>query len=95
MYTFPGVHPFIERVAARTGRDPHQAGRTRGLWHVARIQDALGYLPRQDPASQRESLLRIRHLRDGLALALEGVDAAIEDVLANLNPQEPKPKRRA
>lgn len=79
-YTFPGVHPFIERVAASTGRDLHQVGRSRAVWHVARIQDALGQLPGLDAASRAASLAEVRRLRDGLALALEGVDAAIAEV---------------
>ena len=46
-YTFPGLWPFIERVAR--GRDLHQLGRARELWHCKQIQDALGQLPRLDP----------------------------------------------
>lgn len=99
-YHFPGVHPFIEAVAARTGRDLHQVGRTRQLWHVAQIQDALGQMPRLDAASQAESLAHVRRLRDGLALALEGVDAAITEVVTTVLPPislaDTKPiKRRA
>lgn len=101
-YVFPGVFPFIEQIAAATGRDLHQVGRTRGLWHVSQIQDALGQLPRLDAKSQQASLANIRRIRDGLALALEGVDAAIAEVVTSVAPQNPadiKPikytKRRA
>jgi hypothetical protein len=83
-YSFPGVWPFIERLAASTGRDLHQAGRCRQLWHVSQIQDALGQMPRLDPISQRDSLAHVLATRDSLALALEGVDAAIAEVRTEL-----------
>ena len=80
MYTFPGVWPFIERLAGITGRDLHQAGRCRAIWHVTQVQDALGQLPRLDRESQAKLLEHVRKTRESLALALEGVDAAITEV---------------
>jgi hypothetical protein len=77
-YTFPGVWPFIERVAR--GRDLHQLGRARELWHCKQLQDALGQLPRLDRKNQLELLAHVNQIRESLALALEGCDAAILEV---------------
>ncbi len=77
-YIFPGLWPFIERVAR--GRDLHQLGRARELWHCKQIQDSLGQLPRLDPGSQLELLAHVNQIRESLALALEGCDAAILEV---------------
>ena len=77
-YIFPGLWPYIERVAK--GRDLHQLGRARELWHCKQIQDALGQIPRLDLKSQIELLAHANHIRDSLAMALEGIDAAILDV---------------
>lgn len=90
-YVFPGVWPFIERIAAATGRDLHQAGRTRSLWHVGQVQDALGQLPRVPSAHQPELLAHARKVRESLALALEGVDAAIAEVAAACGLTGPTP----
>jgi hypothetical protein len=84
MYTFPGVWPFIERIARTTGRDLHQAGRCRQIWHLDQIQDALGQIPRLDQRSQYELIEHVRRTRDSLALALEGADAAILEVTTEL-----------
>ncbi len=83
-YTFPGIWPFIERVAAETGRNLHQSGRCRQIWHLSQMQDALGQLPRLDPVSQRQLLEHVVATRDSLALALEGADAAILEVTTAL-----------
>ena len=81
-YIFPGLWPYIERVAK--GRDLHQLGRARELWHCKQIQDALGQIPRLDLKSQIELLAHANHIRDSLAMALEGIDAAILDVASEL-----------
>ena len=83
-YVFPGLHPFIERIAQATGRDVYQVGRTREVWHLARIQDSLGQLPRLDRSSQEAMLSYVRQIRESLALALEGADAAILEVSTEL-----------
>jgi hypothetical protein len=85
MYTFPGIWPFIERIARTTGRDLHQAGRCRQIWHLSQIQDALGQIPRLDRRSQHELLDHVRRTRDSLALALEGADAAINEVMTEMD----------
>jgi hypothetical protein len=77
-YIFPGLWPFIERVAR--GRDLHQLGRAREFWHCKQIQDSLGQLPRLDRASQRQLLEHVLKVRESLAVALEGIDAAILEV---------------
>lgn len=82
-YIFPGLWPFIERVAC--GRDLHHLGRARELWHCKQIQDSLGQLARIDPQSQRELLAHVYQIRDSLALALEGCDAAILEAATQLN----------
>ena len=82
-YIFPGLWPFIERVAQ--GRGLHHLGRAREVWHCKQIQDALGQLPRLDSASQRELLAHVIQVRDSLALALEGCDAAILEATTELN----------
>ena len=81
-YVFPGLWPFIERVAR--GRDLHHLGRARDVWHCKQIQDSLGQLPRLDPESRRQLLGHILKLRASLAVALEGVDAAILEVSGEL-----------
>ena len=81
-YVFPGVWPFAQRIAEETGRDLHQLGRTRSIWHVSRIQDALGQIPQMPPEVRAEAMEHVHHAREGLALALEGVDAAIAEVAA-------------
>ncbi len=99
-YIFPGLWPYIERVAK--GRDLHQLGRARELWHCKQIQDALGQIPRLDLKSQLELLAHANHIRDSLAMALEGIDAAILDVAcefglplpASSNPQNRPVKKR-
>src|SRR5689334_14892108 len=73
-YVFPGLWPFIERVAQ--GRDLHHLGRAREIWHCKQIQDSLGQLPRLDASSQRELLEHVHRIRASLAVALEGIDAA-------------------
>jgi len=96
VYVFPGVHPFIERVAAATGRDLHQVGRTRQLWHVTQIQHALGQLPKIGRLKDQEAAWdHVTKVREGLALALEGVDAAIAEVRAHtLFHADTKPVRK-
>jgi hypothetical protein len=82
-YVFPGLWPFIERVAR--GRDLHQLGRARELWHCKQIQDSLGQLPRLDPESQRQLLGHVLKVRESLAVALEGIDAAVLEVAGELD----------
>jgi hypothetical protein len=94
MYTFPGVWPFIERIAQATGRDLHQAGRCRQLWHVAQIQDALGQIPRLDRKSQISLLEHARQTRESLELALKGVDAAIAEVATELGLSDKASRKR-
>lgn len=99
-YVFPGVWPFIESAARSSGRDLHQAGRCRQLWHVTQVQDALGQIPRMGRAGQTDSLQHAIATRESLALALEGVDAAIREVAAAVDlpiPShltEPKPSKK-
>jgi hypothetical protein len=81
-YIFPGLWPYIERVAR--GRDLHQLGRARELWHCKQIQDSLGQIPRLDPKSQLELYAHANRIRDSLAMALEGIDAAILEVATEL-----------
>ena len=82
-YTFPGLWPFIEGVAQ--GRDLHHLGRARELWHCKQIQDALGQLPRLDPASRRQLVHHVLKVRQSLAVALEGIDAAVVHVCRQLD----------
>lgn len=82
-YIFPGLWPFIERAAR--GRDSHHLGRARELWHCKQIQDALGQLPRLDRVSQKALLAHAYQVRDSLALALRGCDAAILEASAELD----------
>jgi hypothetical protein len=77
-YVFPGLWPFIERVAK--GRDLHHLGRAREIWHCKQVQDSLGQLPRLDPESRRQLFGHVLRLRASLAVALEGIDAAIMEV---------------
>jgi hypothetical protein len=83
MYTFPGLWPFIERVAQ--GRDLHHLGRAREIWHCKQIQDSLGQLPRLDARSQRELLDHVLKIRASLVVALEGIDAAVLEVSDEFN----------
>jgi hypothetical protein len=83
MYVFPGLWPFIERVAQ--GRDLHHLGRAREIWHCKQIQDSLGQLPRLDARSQRELLNHVLEIRASLAVALEGIDAAVLEVSDEFN----------
>ena len=82
-YVFPGLWPFIERVAQ--GRDLHHLGRAREIWHCKQIQDSLGQLPRLDPKSQRELLDHVLEIRASLVVALEGIDAAVLEVSDEFN----------
>ena len=82
-YVFPGLWPFIERVAR--GRDLHHLGRARELWHCKQIQDSLGQLPGLDRESQQQLLGHVLKVRSSLALAVEGIDAAILEVVGELN----------
>jgi hypothetical protein len=95
-YVFPGLWPFIERVAR--GRELHQLGRARELWHCKQIQDSLGQLPRLDPESQRQLMAHALTIRQSLAVAVEGIDAAIAEVASELSldlPRESNPKDAA
>jgi hypothetical protein len=83
MYIFPGLWPFIERVAQ--GRDLHHLGRAREIWHCKQIQDSLGQLPRLDAKSQRELLEHVLKIRASLVVALEGIDAAVLEVSDEFN----------
>jgi hypothetical protein len=82
-YVFPGLWPFIERVAQ--GRDLHHLGRAREIWHCKQIQDSLGQLPRLDAKSQRELLDHVLKIRESLVVALEGIDAAVAEVSHEFN----------
>jgi hypothetical protein len=82
-YVFPGLWPFIERVAQ--GRDIYHLGRARDIWHCKQIQDSLGQLPRLDAKSQRELLGHVLKIRASLAVALEGIDAAVLEVSYEFN----------
>jgi hypothetical protein len=82
-YVFPGLWPFIERVAQ--GRDLHHLGRAREIWHCKQIQDSLGQLPRLDAKSQRELLDHVLKIRASLFVALEGIDAAVLEVSDEFN----------
>lgn len=98
-YVFPGVSPFVDAEARRLGLDGRQVGPASSLWHVARIQDALGQLPSAPAESRPEVLEHVRFVRDSLALALAAADAAIADALAGVggdgvDPEtEPKSKK--
>ncbi len=95
-YIFPGLWPFIEHVAR--GRDLHHLGRARDLWHCKQIQDSLGQLPRLDTESRRQLLGHVLKVRESLAVALDGIDAAILDVARELDlplPSHPVAPRRA
>ncbi|WP_165221890.1 hypothetical protein [Aquisphaera insulae] len=81
-YVFPGLWPFIERVAH--GRSLHHLGRAGELWHCKQVQDALGQIPRLDGRSQRQLLEHVLAIRDSLAAALEGIDVAIEEAASEL-----------
>lgn len=82
-YVFPGLWPFIERVAR--GRELHQLGRARELWHCKQIQDALGQLPRLDPESKRQLFAHVLRIRESLAVAIEGIDAAVAESARELD----------
>jgi hypothetical protein len=87
-YVFPGLWPFIERVAQ--GRDLHHLGRAREIWHCKQIQDSLGQLPRLGPDSQRQLLDHVLKIRASLAIALEGIDAAVLEVVEEFNLSDPE-----
>jgi hypothetical protein len=89
-YIFPGLWPYVERVAR--GRGLHHVGRARELWHCKQIQDALGQIPRLDPESRRQLIGHACKIRASLAVALEGIDAAILEVAREfeLLPTEPE-----
>lgn len=89
-YVFPGVRPFIESAAEDGGHDLHQVGRSLGLWHVSRIQDALGQIPKMPPESRKQAMEQVDDIRESLALALEGVDSAIAEVMAECEIPAPK-----
>lgn len=82
-YVFPGLWPFIERVAK--GRDLHHLGRAREVWHCKQVQDSLGQLSRLDPESRRQLFVHVLKIRASLAVALEGIDAAILEVARELD----------
>jgi hypothetical protein len=80
-YVFPGLTPFFDRAAAAlSGRGAMHINRCNGLWHSGRIQESLGQLPRLDPPDRGLLLAHAHQVRDGLALALAGIDLAIEEV---------------
>jgi hypothetical protein len=87
-YVFPGLWPFIERVSR--GRSLHHLGRAREVWHCKQVQDSLGQLPRLDLESQHELLGHVLKVRASLAVALEGIDAAILEVIGELNLPAPQ-----
>jgi hypothetical protein len=91
-YVFPGLWPFIERLAR--GRDLHHLGRAREVWHCKQIQDALRQLPRLDPQSQRQLLDHVLKVRASLAIALEGIEAAILEVIDELGLPAPEENHR-
>lgn len=102
-FVFPGITPYVKQEAARLGVGSHHEGRVYSLWHVRQAQDALGQLPRLRATDRPELLRHIMAVRDGLALALAGLDAAISHVTTELgmvSPPEPdvvpptKPKAR-
>ena len=92
-YIFPGLGPFVDRVAQ--GRDLQQIGKARDLWHCKQIQDALGQIPRLDRESQKQLLTHALRVRESLAVALEGVDAAITEVAEILDLSLPRKPARS
>lgn len=97
-YIFPGLWPFIERVAR--GRDIQFLGRAKELWHTRQVQDALGQIPRLDPESQRQLLEHVCRVRAALAVTLQGMDAAIVEVanefeLMTTSPEVHEPRHLA
>ncbi len=91
-YVFPGLWPFVER--AGESRDLYQLGRARDLWHCKQVQDALGQVPRLDPDSRRELLDHVQKIRDSLAVAVEGIDLAVNEVVAAIDePSAPSVRR--
>ena len=80
-YVFQGVSPFI-KVAARADplvKELHLS-RCENIWHVGRIQDALGQLPKLEPARRAALFAEVVAIRHGLAATLAGIDAAIAEV---------------
>jgi hypothetical protein len=65
-------------------------GRAREVWHCKQVQDSLGQLPRLDLESQHELLGHVLKVRASLAVALEGIDAAILEVIGELNLPAPQ-----
>jgi hypothetical protein len=92
-YVFVGLRPFIERAAADMGVSPIHVGRALSLWHATQIQDTLGQLPKVDAAHRKSLLDHAIVVRDSLAAALAGIDAAIDEVDESLqiNPERRKP----
>ena len=84
-YVFSGLWPYIERAAKHLGFPLARYGQTRTLWHCTQIQNALGQLPRMPTReSQVEAMAYVNAIRDSLACAIEGIDAAILDVTSEL-----------
>lgn len=93
-YVFPGITVFFDRAAAAYGAMcPDVLHKSRSGWHVKAIVDAIGQsagmLERveagQAPAcSVTEAFERIGEIRDGLALQLAAIDAAVADVRSGL-----------
>lgn len=91
-YVFPGVRPFLDAVIEDSGRpDPHVG---RDVWHVSRIQEALGQMSRMDADSRKAAMEHVHELRESLAMKLGGVDAAIAEVSSELEIPAPKAKKR-
>lgn len=87
-YRFPGMPDFLKAA----GLSDDAAGQAGKVSHVARARDMLSQLC-EAPVAHRQDMMdnAIRH-RDELALALAGLNDAIEEVQRNCL-SSPKPVR--
>lgn len=81
-YTFRGVQPFVEAAAAAAEVAPADVSPLRRLWHVQQVQDALGQLPRLDPAAKAEAAGHVRRTLTAFRSAVDGCAAAVAEAFA-------------
>jgi hypothetical protein len=79
-YVFPGVSPFIKRVAIGDPlvTAPHLA-KADSVWHVGQVQNSLGQMSRVDPKIRGTVYQHTLEIRQSLAAVLGGIDAAIAE----------------
>jgi hypothetical protein len=87
-YRFPGIREFLEAA----GLEGSPLVKAPGTWWISRAVDALSQLPLARLEDRQAMLAVALNHRNEMAVALAGLDAAIESVRSHCCHSQPKTK---